>query len=171
MKADARAREATNNAYAGRLHQKMSGSGVAGRGDAVGPFPDIAKQVVFKIEKLTERVHRPKAPATLLTPTNQLEMCHLMARRREKRTLRSLLAIPLCHHCPRHRHGGYHATETHRPLPSLTTDAQISQKILSIQETDCERIGDVKLLMVYNYCFFYVKHLMLFSTIVCCDKM
>lgn len=86
--AGARAREATNDAYAGRLHQKMSGSGVAGRGDAIGPFPDIAKQVVFKIEKLTERVHRPKAPAALLTPTNKLEMCHLKTRRGGVRSAR-----------------------------------------------------------------------------------
>lgn len=47
------------------------------RGDAVGPFPDIVKYVVFKIEKLTERVHRPKAPAALPQP----KMCHLLARR------------------------------------------------------------------------------------------
>lgn len=53
---------------------KTSDSGVEqrSRGDAVGPFPDIAKQVIFKIEKLTERVHRPKAPVVL--PRH--EMCH-----------------------------------------------------------------------------------------------
>lgn len=55
------------------------------RGDAVGPFPDIAKQVVFKIEKLTKRVYRPKAPAALPQP----KMCHLLARRSAQREDRS----------------------------------------------------------------------------------
>lgn len=51
----------------------------AQRADAVAvggrPFPDIAiaEQVVFKIEKLTERVRRPKASAALPQP----EICHL----------------------------------------------------------------------------------------------
>lgn len=43
---------------------KMSDSGAAGS-NAVAPFPDIVKQVVFKIEKLTERVLCPKAPTAL----------------------------------------------------------------------------------------------------------
>lgn len=56
---------------------KSSDSGVEQRrrGDAVAPFPDIAKQEFFKIEKLTERVHCPKAPVAL--PRH--EMCHLPA--------------------------------------------------------------------------------------------
>lgn len=57
---------------------KMSGSGEESttRSDVVRPFPDIVKQIVFKIEKLTERVRRPKAPAAL----PQSKICHLLTR-------------------------------------------------------------------------------------------
>lgn len=61
------AKRPTTRAQVDCIENEWQWCGVDGRGDAVRPFPDIVKQVVFKIEKLTERVHRPKAPAALLT--------------------------------------------------------------------------------------------------------
>lgn len=96
------------------------------RGDAVGPFPDIVKQVVFKIEKLTKRVHGPKAPAALPQP----KLCHLLERRSAQRGERTFLVATNRHE---HAAGWTAPTTYHTLLTNTQQHLQTLQKIFSIE--------------------------------------
>lgn len=155
MKADARAREATNDAYAGRLHRKwVTVVWIRRRGDAVGPFPDIVKQVVFKIEKLTKRVHRPKAPAALPQPKIVSLVGAAAAQRAAWWT-----NVP-CRYQQTRTHCRVNGTKY---LPYIaykypTTSSNLTKNILNrsrVQPTAKGSIGDVQLST--SFCFYILQ--------------
>lgn len=110
------------------------------------PFPDIVKQVVFKIEKLTKRVHRPKAPAALPQP----KLCHLLARRRRAQR----------EHVPgraRCRVNGFYYLP-HILLTNTQQHLQTTQKIFSIEAAyDQPQKGSFGNEQLPNYFCFYIQ--------------
>lgn len=113
---------------------KMSDSSAeSSRGDAVGPCPDIVKQVVFKIEKLTKRVHRPKAPAALPQP----KMCHLLCA-----AWRALAPAAACRHRPQRARQPARVNATNY-LPHIANKHPTSSNFAtknSIQAAHCKGI-------------------------------